>query len=94
MWAYNKMHDNWQYGFDPHDDSDYLTIAYNEVYNNVNHGAYSRPASSWIGWACWFGFVLVWGSTFLVQQRLDCSEPTGVARFLRTGRYDHPTFFA
>ena len=32
------MHDNHQYGFDPHDDSDYLTIANNEVYNNVNHG--------------------------------------------------------
>ncbi|CAN0209622.1 unnamed protein product [Ectocarpus sp. 12 AP-2014] len=38
VWTNNKMHDNWQYGFDPHDDSDYLTIAYNEVYNNVNHG--------------------------------------------------------
>ncbi|CAN0147569.1 unnamed protein product, partial [Hapterophycus canaliculatus] len=25
-------------GFDPHDDSDYLTISNNEVYNNVNHG--------------------------------------------------------
>ena len=32
------MHDNHQYGFDPHDDSDYLTIANNEVYDNVNHG--------------------------------------------------------
>ncbi|CAM9230349.1 unnamed protein product, partial [Ascophyllum nodosum] len=32
------MHDNHQYGFDPHDDSDYLTIARNEVYSNVNHG--------------------------------------------------------
>ena len=32
------MHDNHQYGFDPHDDSDYLTIANNEVYNNGNHG--------------------------------------------------------
>ncbi|CAM9489433.1 unnamed protein product [Ectocarpus fasciculatus] len=38
VWTDNKMHDNWQYGFDPHDDSDYLTIARNEVYNNVNHG--------------------------------------------------------
>eukprot|EP00752_Nemacystus_decipiens_P009493 g8487.t1 len=38
VWINNKMHDNWQYGFDPHDDSDYLTIAGNEVYNNVNHG--------------------------------------------------------
>ncbi|CAM9847007.1 unnamed protein product, partial [Ascophyllum nodosum] len=32
------MHDNHQYGFDPHDDSDYLTIARNQVYSNVNHG--------------------------------------------------------
>ncbi|CAM9368754.1 unnamed protein product, partial [Hapterophycus canaliculatus] len=38
VWINNKMHDNIQYGFDPHDDSDYLTIAGNEVYNNVNHG--------------------------------------------------------
>ena len=38
VWINNKMHDNHQYGFDPHDDSDYLTIAGNEVYNNVNHG--------------------------------------------------------
>lgn len=30
--------DNHQYGFDPHDDSDYLTIADNDVYDNVNHG--------------------------------------------------------
>ena len=38
VWTDNKMHDNHQYGFDPHDDSDYLTIARNEVYDNVNHG--------------------------------------------------------
>lgn len=38
VWTDNKMHDNAQYGFDPHDDSDYLTIARNEVYGNVNHG--------------------------------------------------------
>ncbi|CAM9851371.1 unnamed protein product [Ascophyllum nodosum] len=38
VWTNNKMHDNHQYGFDPHDDSDYLTIANNEVYDNVNHG--------------------------------------------------------
>lgn len=38
VWTYNKMYDNHQYGFDPHDDSDYLTIARNKVYNNVNHG--------------------------------------------------------
>ncbi len=24
VWEYNKMHDNIQYGFDPHDDSDDL----------------------------------------------------------------------
>eukprot|EP00752_Nemacystus_decipiens_P009061 g8090.t1 len=38
VWTDNKMHDNHQYGFDPHDDSDYLTIARNEVYDNINHG--------------------------------------------------------
>eukprot|EP00903_Cladosiphon_okamuranus_P017354 g15988.t1 len=38
VWTNNLMHDNFQYGFDPHDDSDYLTIAGNKVYNNVNHG--------------------------------------------------------
>eukprot|EP00903_Cladosiphon_okamuranus_P006681 g6521.t1 len=38
VWINNKMHHNHQYGFDPHDDSDYLTIAGNDVYNNVNHG--------------------------------------------------------
>ncbi|CAN0464397.1 unnamed protein product, partial [Discosporangium mesarthrocarpum] len=37
-WSYNKMHDNIQYGFDPHDDSDYLTIHDNEVWGNGNHG--------------------------------------------------------
>eukprot|EP00904_Undaria_pinnatifida_P005798 jgi/Undpi1/2348/HiC_scaffold_13.g05731.m1 len=37
-WRRNKMHDNTAYGFDPHDDSDYLTIHDNEVYNNENHG--------------------------------------------------------
>lgn len=38
VWTNNKMHDNHQYGFDPHDDSDYLTISHNTVWNNVNHG--------------------------------------------------------
>ncbi|CBJ28911.1 Mannuronan C-5-epimerase [Ectocarpus siliculosus] len=38
VWTNNEMHDNHQYGFDPHDDSDYLTIANNKVYNNHNHG--------------------------------------------------------
>ena len=37
-WRRNKMHDNTAYGFDPHDDSDFLTIHDNEVYNNGNHG--------------------------------------------------------
>ena len=37
-WRRNKMHHNSQYGFDPHDDSDFLTIHDNEVYNNGNHG--------------------------------------------------------
>ncbi|CAM9862332.1 unnamed protein product [Choristocarpus tenellus] len=38
VWTNNKMHDNVEYGFDPHDDSDLLTISDNEVYNNGNHG--------------------------------------------------------
>ncbi|CAM9395437.1 unnamed protein product [Ectocarpus sp. 4 AP-2014] len=38
VWTNNKMHDNVQYGFDPHDDSDNLVIAHNVVYNNGNHG--------------------------------------------------------
>ena len=37
-WRRNKMHDNTVYGFDPHDDSDFLTIHDNEVYDNGNHG--------------------------------------------------------
>ena len=32
------MHDNSGYGFDPHDDSDFLTIHDNTVYNNGYHG--------------------------------------------------------
>ena len=32
------MHDNSGYGFDPHDDSDFLTIHDNEVYGNGYHG--------------------------------------------------------
>ena len=32
------MHDNIEYGFDPHDDSDYLNIHDNTVYDNGNHG--------------------------------------------------------
>ncbi|CAN0170231.1 unnamed protein product, partial [Hapterophycus canaliculatus] len=37
-WSYNEMHDNIGYGFDPHDDSDDLTIHNNHVYNNGWHG--------------------------------------------------------
>ncbi|CAM9404971.1 unnamed protein product [Laminaria digitata] len=37
-WRRNKMHDNSGYGFDPHDDSDFLTIHDNEVYRNGLHG--------------------------------------------------------
>ncbi|CAN0356799.1 unnamed protein product, partial [Scytosiphon promiscuus] len=32
------MHDNSGHGFDPHDDSDFLTIHDNEVYDNGYHG--------------------------------------------------------
>lgn len=35
---YSQMYNNAQYGFDPHDDSDNLEIAYNEVWGNGNHG--------------------------------------------------------
>ena len=45
VWINNKMHDNIQYGFDPHDDSDYLTIANNEVYGNGNHGIIASKLS-------------------------------------------------
>ncbi|CAN0122050.1 unnamed protein product, partial [Ectocarpus sp. 8 AP-2014] len=38
VWTKNFMHDNHVYGFDPHDDSDYLTITGNTCYNNGNHG--------------------------------------------------------
>ena len=38
VWTNNKMHDNILYGFDPHDDSDDLEIAFNEVWGNGNHG--------------------------------------------------------
>eukprot|EP00903_Cladosiphon_okamuranus_P017823 g16402.t1 len=37
-WSYNEVHDNVGYGFDPHDDSDYVTIHNNHVYNNGWHG--------------------------------------------------------
>ncbi|CAN0334916.1 unnamed protein product, partial [Ectocarpus sp. 12 AP-2014] len=38
VWTDSLMHDNYVYGFDPHDDSDYLTIRNNTVWNNKNHG--------------------------------------------------------
>jgi parallel beta-helix repeat protein len=38
MWTGNQVHDNVQYGFDPHDDSDDLLIEDNDVYDNGNHG--------------------------------------------------------
>jgi parallel beta-helix repeat protein len=34
----NKVYANHYYGFDPHDDSNELEIAYNEFYNNKAHG--------------------------------------------------------
>lgn len=37
-WSNNTVHDNLQYGFDPHDYSTGLTIHDNVVYNNQNHG--------------------------------------------------------
>eukprot|EP00904_Undaria_pinnatifida_P000996 jgi/Undpi1/10898/HiC_scaffold_3.g01424.m1 len=37
-WNYNEVHDNHEYGFDPHDDSDNVNIIGNTVYNNGNHG--------------------------------------------------------
>ena len=42
VWTNNKMHDNILYGFDPHDDSDDLTITDNKVYGNGNHGETKR----------------------------------------------------
>ncbi|CAM9422628.1 unnamed protein product [Ascophyllum nodosum] len=36
--SYNHVHDNAGYGFDPHDDSDYLTIHNNHVHDNGWHG--------------------------------------------------------
>ncbi|CAM9671794.1 unnamed protein product [Choristocarpus tenellus] len=38
VWINNEMHDNWKYGFDPHDDSDNLLIENNKVWNNGDHG--------------------------------------------------------
>ncbi len=36
--AGNEVHNNIQYGIDPHDDSDSLTIDRNDVHHNGNHG--------------------------------------------------------
>jgi poly(beta-D-mannuronate) C5 epimerase len=38
IWDSNRLHHNIQYGFDPHDDSDDLTITNNAVHHNGNHG--------------------------------------------------------
>jgi parallel beta-helix repeat protein len=38
VWTHNELAYNVAYGFDPHDDSDYLTIAYNYVHHNGTHG--------------------------------------------------------
>jgi parallel beta-helix repeat protein len=37
-WSANTFAENIQYGLDPHDDSDYLTIAGNTFHDNGNHG--------------------------------------------------------
>lgn len=37
-WNYNYVHDNFGYGFDPHDDSDNLEMIGNVVFNNQWHG--------------------------------------------------------
>lgn len=36
--AGNEVYDNFKYGIDPHDDSDYLVIENNNVHDNGNHG--------------------------------------------------------
>ena len=36
-WEFNSVHDNIGYGFDPHDDSDHLTIKGNEVRGRVGN---------------------------------------------------------
>eukprot|EP00904_Undaria_pinnatifida_P001709 jgi/Undpi1/11539/HiC_scaffold_30.g13836.m1 len=37
-WTNNEVNDNFGYGFDPHDDSDFVEISNNKVYNNGDHG--------------------------------------------------------
>lgn len=50
------MYNNIQYGFDPHDDSDFLNIHDNTVYNNGNHGiiASKRCASCTVVRESWY----------------------------------------
>lgn len=50
------MFNNIQYGFDPHDDSDFLNIHDNTVYNNGNHGiiASKRCASCAVVREYWY----------------------------------------
>jgi len=38
QWLNNEVDNNIQYGFDPHDDSDFLSIEGNFVHHNGNHG--------------------------------------------------------
>lgn len=38
LWDNNEIDNNAQYGLDPHDDSDSLTITNNDVHHNGNHG--------------------------------------------------------
>lgn len=59
VWTNNTMRDNVQYGFDPHDDSDYLTIADNTVYGNGNHGEEEGKEAT----SHYLTNVTVWGGT-------------------------------
>ncbi|MBI2012142.1 right-handed parallel beta-helix repeat-containing protein [Candidatus Daviesbacteria bacterium] len=38
VWKNNDFYSNIQYGFDPHDDSNYFLVEGNRAYNNGNHG--------------------------------------------------------
>lgn len=38
VWKNNDFFENIQYGFDPHDDSNYFLVEGNRAYNNGNHG--------------------------------------------------------
>ena len=60
-WRRNKMHDNSGYGFDPHDDSDFLTIHDNEVYDNGYHGIIASKRCNGVSIQVrpvWFGRIL------------------------------------